>query len=992
MTPERWQQVKEIFNSAIMYRPEERASFISQACSGDDALRSEVESLIASHEQSGSFIDEPAFAQAAAFLANDNSELRPGQSLGTFEVLSFLSRGGMGEVYLAEDKRLGRKVALKLLPSSFTKDDDRLRRFEQEARAASALNHPNIITIYEIREAGSSHVIATEFVEGETLRTRLNRTSLSVTEALDVSIQVADALAAAHKAGIIHRDIKPENIMVRPDGYVKVLDFGLAKLSEQASPAVAAEAPTIQVRTGSGIVIGTAGYMSPEQARGLGVDNRSDIFSLGAVIYEMLARRKPFEGETPSDTLAAILKTEPPSLSRVMPGVPPELVRIVTKCLKKDREERYQVVKDLWLDLKALKQELDFQRTRGGDVPASAVAGEPTAMFSEPRKTVERSGAGTITESLSIEIKRHKFGAAVAVVLIALLLAAGGFGIYKLLNHENAVAHFSDVSLARLTNSGNAIDSTISPDGKYIVYVLSDRSSQSLWIRQVSTANDKLIVQPAPVGFFGVTFSPDGNDLYYVIKQNLDQGTLYRIPTLGGIPVKLSEKLDGPVSFSPDGKQFVFVRGNYPTTGSSALIIANVDGTNERALSVKSFPDRYSPIFFTGPSWSPDGKIVAASVTTAGVGSKVIGVSVADGKEQNLSEQSWVFTGRVQWLPDMSGLLVVAGENAASAQMWIINHPAGTTRRVTNDLSQYRAIGLTQDGRMLTTVQSQGLVNLWTVRDGDATKATRLPTGNVSFYSSSGNNVSWTPDGRIVFVSNEGGDANIWITKPDGSERKQLTANGAANFSPIVTADSKYIVFSVWRDNKKRLWRMNLDGSNPVQLTSGVGDSFPSITPDSRWVIYTATGPKPTLWKVSIDGGAPVQIMDHHVTMGVVSPDGKFIAYTYPESADLLAPPNRLAVVPIEGGEPIKTFSVPATGTVLAVIQWANDGDSILYTVTGNNVTNIWRQPLNGGQAKQSTEFKEMLMTGFAWSHDGKQLACTRGNLVRDAVLIRDLK
>jgi Tol biopolymer transport system component len=311
---------------------------------------------------------------------------------------------------------------------------------------------------------------------------------------------------------------------------------------------------------------------------------------------------------------------------------------------------------------------------------------------------------------------------------------------------------------------------------------------------------------------------------------------------------------------------------------------------------------------------------------------------------------------------------------------------------VTNDLSQYRAIGLTQDGRMLTTVQSQGLVNLWTVRDGDATKATRLPTGNVSFYSSSGNNVSWTPDGRIVFVSNEGGDANIWITKPDGSERKQLTANGAANFSPIVTADSKYIVFSVWRDNKKRLWRMNLDGSNPVQLTSGVGDSFPSITPDSRWVIYTATGPKPTLWKVSIDGGAPVQIMDHHVTMGVVSPDGKFIAYTYPESADLLAPPNRLAVVPIEGGEPIKTFSVPATGTVLAVIQWANDGDSILYSVNGNNVTNIWRQPLNGGQAKQATEFKEMLMTGFAWSHDGKQLACTRGNLVRDAVLIRDLK
>src|SRR5690349_566282 len=316
MTPERWQQVKQIFNSAINYRPEERGVFISEACSGDEDLRSEVESLIASHERSGAFIDEPAFAVAAGMLVDDKSELKPGQTIGSYEILSFLSRGGMGEVYLAEDKRLGRKVALKLLPSSFTKDDDRLRRFEQEARAASALNHPNIITIFEIREAGSSHVIATEFVEGGTLRTRLNHSSLSLYETLDIAIQVADALSAAHKAGIIHRDIKPENIMLRPDGYVKVLDFGSAKLSEQVSAAIAAEAPTIQVRTGSGVVIGTAGYMSPEQARGLSVDHRSDIFSLGAVIYEMLARRKPFQGDTPSDTLASILKTEPPPLTR----------------------------------------------------------------------------------------------------------------------------------------------------------------------------------------------------------------------------------------------------------------------------------------------------------------------------------------------------------------------------------------------------------------------------------------------------------------------------------------------------------------------------------------------------------------------------------------------------------------------------------------------------------------------------------------------------
>ncbi|HWF89764.1 MAG TPA: protein kinase, partial [Pyrinomonadaceae bacterium] len=669
MTPERWQQVKQIFNSAITYRPEERGLFISQACFGDEELRSEVESLIASHEESGSFIDKPAFEAAAALLANEKAELRSGQTFGSYEVISFLSRGGMGEVYLAEDKRLGRKVALKLLPASFTTDADRLRRFEQEARAASALNHPNIITIYEIREAAGSHVIATEFVEGETLRHRLSRAPLALSETLHIAMQVADALAAAHKAGIIHRDIKPENIMLRPDGYVKVLDFGLAKLSEQATPAVAAEAPTIQVRTGSGIVIGTAGYMSPEQARGLGVDHRSDIFSLGAVIYEMLARRKPFEGDTPSDTLAAILKTEPPPLARVAHGVPAELVRIVNKSLRKDREERYQVVKDLWLDLKALKQELEFQDkldrsvASEGDGTAMMAPVEPTEAFAGSRPTTERSAISNISESISVEIKRHKIGAALVLVAVLMIIGAGGFGVYKWFSRAEPVAHFWDVRLTRLTNSGNVIDATISPDGKYIVYALSDRSSQSLYIRQVSTANDKLIVPPAPVGVFGMTFSPDGTELYYALKQNLDAGTLYRIPVLGGTPVKVLEKIDAPVSFAPDGKQFVLVRGNYPNPGESALVIANLDGSGERKLVVEKNPERLASIFFTGPSWSPDGKIIAATVATIGGKSKVVGFSVADGSEKDLSSESFAFSARVQWLPDMTGLIVVAGDS-----------------------------------------------------------------------------------------------------------------------------------------------------------------------------------------------------------------------------------------------------------------------------------------------------------------------------------------
>ena len=431
MTPERWLQVKEIFGSAIQYQPVERTAFIARACGGDAALRKEVESLVAAHEKDGSFIDAPAYQQAAELMVDEKSELKPGQTLGSYEIISFISRGGMGEVYLAQDRRLSRKVALKLLPAALTKDDDRLRRFEQEARAASALNHPNIITIYEILKAKSTQLIATEFVEGKTLRQRLAQSALSLGESLNIAIQIADALAAAHKVGIVHRDIKPENIMLRPDGYVKVLDFGLAKLAEHSSSTIAAEAPTRQVRTGSGVVIGTADYMSPEQARGKDVDARSDVFSLGAVIYEMVAHRKPFEGETPSDILASILKTEPQPLSHFAPEAPAELLRIVNKTLRKDREERYQVVKDLLIDLRSLKQELDFQAQLERSTPSdkTSLAGTNASLAPAagpaPQTTEIKNAISTITESLSIEIKRHKTGAVLAFVAVFLIIAGG---------------------------------------------------------------------------------------------------------------------------------------------------------------------------------------------------------------------------------------------------------------------------------------------------------------------------------------------------------------------------------------------------------------------------------------------------------------------------------------------------------------------------------------------------------------------------------------
>src|SRR5687768_506313 len=754
MTPERWQQVRGIFHSALQHAPAERSNFLTSACGGDEALRQEVESLLEADAKDGSFIDSPAYQAAAALLREDNATLRPGQRTDSYEIVSFISRGGMGEVYLAQDRRLNRKVALKVLPAELTREVDRLRRFEQEARAASALNHPNIITIFEIARIEGFHVIATEFVEGQTLRQVLVGRPLELIEALGIAIQIADALNAAHQAGIIHRDIKPENIMLRPDGYVKVLDFGLAKLAEESSAAVAAEAPTRQIRTGSGVVMGTAGYMSPEQARGKEVDARSDIFSLGAVIYEMVAQRRPFEGETPSDTLAAILKTDPPPISELMPEPPPELVRIINKTLKKDREQRYQVVKELLVDLRALKQELDFQEKMGTARPAKPVRNISTAVVT-PQTSEIRNAISTITDSLSIEIKRHKAAAVIALAVVVAVLAGLAFALYKLTRRNTP--RFQATTITRLTNSGKVIDATLSPDGRYVVYVLSDARKQSVWIRQVTTANDKVVVPPMEVGVFGITVSRDGNDLYYVIKQNLDKGTLYRVPIFGGTPTKILEWIDAPVSFSPDGKRMVVIRGNYPGEGDSALLIVNADGTGEQLLAQRKRPEAFVPIFFTGPSWSSDGELVAATVSKVGELSQVVAFRVKDGQEQVLTKSGFPFIGRTQWLPDMSGLLVVAGTSTADPQVWLLSYPSGTMRPLTNDLDQHRSMGLSDDADKFVTVVSSGLVNVWVAPEGDAKRAVQLPVGNLGLYSSGGNSVDWTPDGRIVFSSNESG-------------------------------------------------------------------------------------------------------------------------------------------------------------------------------------------------------------------------------------------
>src|SRR3989449_4152079 len=395
MNPERYHRIQALLQSALEREPDERGSFLNEACAGDESLRRQVESLLESYEQAGSFLESPAAQVGAPLVTGARAKLAAGDAVGPYTILSRIGSGGMAEVYLAQDSRLGRNIALKLLSVSFTNDTERVRRFRQEAAAASALNHPNILTIYEVGQTDSAHFIATEFIEGETLRQRLTRAQIPLTEALDITIQIASALSAAHAAGIIHRDIKPENIMIRRDGYVKVLDFGIAKLTEKTNEGqdTNPEAATrILLNTSPGMIMGTVSYMSPEQSRGLTVDARTDIWSLGVVLYEMVEGRVPFAGATMSHMIVSILDKEPAPLMQ-HPGAPGrELERVVIKALAKNREQRYQKVSEMLIDLRHMKQEMEFEEKlrRSGQSSAEMIGGscgETVLVNSKPAES-----------------------------------------------------------------------------------------------------------------------------------------------------------------------------------------------------------------------------------------------------------------------------------------------------------------------------------------------------------------------------------------------------------------------------------------------------------------------------------------------------------------------------------------------------------------------------------------------------------------------------
>jgi len=937
------------------------------------------------------------------------AELSPGATISHYRIVSKIGAGGMGQVYQAQDIELGRPVALKFLSGEISSHQNRLSRFIQEAKAASALNHPNILTVYEIGRTEDITFIATEFVEGVTLRQHMRLQRLKLLEVLDISIQIASALVAAHSAGIVHRDIKPENIMVRSDGIVKLLDFGLAKLTERQELSAEPDATTLAlVNTEPGSILGTVTYMSPEQAAGREVDARADIWSLGVVLYEMITAHTPFQGASKSHIIVAITDHEPPPLNQFTADVPEPLEWIITEALTKDRDERCQTAKEMLGKLRRLKQ-----RIEAGTLPTSpsdlnrSVAPTPsitlatdsnlmsvpskqatvdenlrsTAQSAEQRRTEAISGSGVVN--------KPGLRYVLPVLLGLVLLTAVSVGLYKLLTQPKQL---SPAKLSALTTggkiSGEDINGqvTISPDGRYVVFGANDaRQQASLWIRQVSTNSLVRLVPPESGGFVGTTFSPDGEHIYYVtlFAKNNFVPALFRIPVLGGSPTKVLDRVFSPIGFSMDGKQFAFVRKN---PDSIELIIANTDGSGQpRAIATQKQPNGLST---SGPSWSPDGKRIACGMTNGDI-STVVEVPVEGGEAKQIGSEKWANVGRVLWLADGTGLIVTAQPEFSSigTQVWFLPYPGGPARRITNDLNGYGdiSLGLTSDSKTIATIQQINVSGIWvTGLNEDESRAQQI------LKTSLPEKVAWTADGKLVYASRTGESWDIWLSERDGSQSKQLTADAFIDLQPTVSVDGRYIVFQSNRSGARNLWRMDVDGTNLKQLTDGkYVDESPVVSSDGRFVIFTSDrSGTPTIWKAGIDGGSPVQLTNHPSQFPMVSPDGKFIAYFYTDERANNRP--KISILPFEGGEVTKTIELP-TSVQPIQFSWMHDGHSIAYADNASGFFNIWSQPIDGGAPKQLTNFKSEFISSFAIARDGK-IAAYRWSATRDIVLIKDFR
>jgi Tol biopolymer transport system component len=843
------------------------------------------------------------------------------------------------------------------------KDEDRLRRFRLEAKSASQLNHPNIVTIHEIghdvvRSPGSAdsdpvHYISMELVSGRTLATLIHEDKTDLRTLVGYLAQAAEGLAKAHAAGIVHRDLKPGNIMVSADGFTKVLDFGLAKLTEQrdASASDIAEDDTL-ARDGSavGSVVGTAGYMSPEQIQGKAVDHRSDIFSFGCILYEAATRKKPFAAETGIETMHKILNEKPVPVEELNDKVPAELRRLVKRCLAKSPDQRVQSIKDLAIELREIAEEYDSLSASASSTThtsGTAVAPKPRALSKAVIAAVALLGVGVI--------------------------ALGWWGLRRGPAGSSAPRPaFQSMRMSTQTSRGDVFEAALSPDGRYLAYLAGVAGRASLRVRQVATGSDVEVLPTQDTLLEGPAFSPDGNYVFYLARKpdNPNYRALFEVASLGGTPRERVFDVDSRASFSPDGKRIAFWRRINPEK-QSRLVTLELESSKEHVLTSVSDPESYQG----GPSWSSDGRTIAVALLKPAPDFRAT-VSLFDsesGERRDLLALSRTILNSVAWLPDGQGLAAISQNLTTSInqQVYLIGYPDPQLQRVTNDFYRYLGVSVSRGEEAIAAVRVSRLANLWIA---DATGGPARQISSTVNPEESHFVISAASADTIVYDAPRGESVQIWAHPVAGGEPRVLTTGDALSINPRTAG--KLVVFDRLDASGVHIWSMNLDGSNPRKLSSGGGAQVAAVSRDGRYAAYFPVDAPQTVSLLTLESGQSSTLATN-VTGGHAgfSPDSSRLLVGRSELDAAGLQRTVWQAIPVGGGPESATFRLPNTAIDPA---WAPDGQAMTFRNRADPAWNVYRQDASGKEPTPVTRFTDGRITSYLWSRDGSRLALIR--------------
>ena len=944
-----WTRVKAVFEQAIALDGAERSAFLAAACGSDTTLRQRVDLLLVSHDAGKSFLEHTAGAVLAIDRRADDLS---GQTLGTYRLLSRVGTGAMGEVYLAHDEKLNRRVAVKLIAQHLAADADRLRRFRPEAHAVSSLNHPHIVVVHDVGEMDGRPFIVTEFVEGATLRERLAEGPLPIRGAIEIALQITSALAAAHARGVVHRDIKPENVMIRPDGYVKVLDFGLAKL---ANPEPSGDA-TPGVVTQPGHAAGTPSYMSPEQARAEPVDARTDMFSVGAVLYEMVTSRMAFPGDSHAVVLAGILEHTPPSPVQSNRGVSPELGRIIMKALEKDRELRYQTAGDMRADLLRVRRDSDVT-----------------------------PGAAALTH-----IRAAQRWPLVLLPVVALLMAAAVWLRVRDQRPNEALPRPDAFPLT--TNTGQEQWPAFSPDGKQVTYSWDGDTggNPNIFVKLID-AGVPLRLTTTPDADLSPAWSPDGRYIAF-LRAATDGFEILSVPSLGGPERKLAQSIAtnfvgtryGPwwptkVAWSPNGNMLAIVDRSSPQSADSIFLLT-IDSGEKRRLTVppaESYGDGF-------PTFSPDGRTLAF---TRGAGLQVRDIFVQTlGPDMSPSGEPKrvTFDGRLiaglDWTAD-GRELVFSSNRAGRHSLWRVAVSGGQPEPLGAGGEDAYAPSIARQGGRLAYSHEQRDTNIWQLASGKESQPTKFIASKRE-----DNAAQFSPDGRkIVFQSSRSGSFEIWVADRDGSHPIQLTFFGGPQAgSPRWSPDSRQIAFDSPTKGNTEIHVVSAEGGSPRRLTTGTSDNVrPSWSTDGRWIYFgSKRSGEWQVWKIPVEGGSAVQVTKNGGREAYESPDGKTVYYSK------LGVPGiwRLAV---DGGEETQVLAAGMQG------HWAvyEQGIYVLSTRVNPPVIESFGFRAPGRErvtalAREVIPFDGFATTVIASSLDGRSILYVQADQTQSEIMV----